>query len=180
MKRLLGYLRLSLLPMSKYPDYLRSQGVKIGNNCEIYKSAQFGSEPYLIQLGNHVRVNAGVNFVTHDGGLWVLRNHPKYKEVFAQADRFGKILVKDNVHIGTNAMIMPGITIGENAIVATCAVVTKDVPPNTIVGGVPARIIESLDEYASKMEGKIVLTKGMTSEEKRQFLEKTILERGKQ
>lgn len=173
MERLLNYLKLSFLPMSKYPDYLRNLGVKIGDNCEIYKSAQFGSEPYLIELGNHVRVNAGVNFVTHDGGLWVLRNHFKYKEVFAQADRFGKIIVKDNVHIGTNAMIMPGITIGENAIVATCAVVTRDVAPNTIVGGVPARVIETIDEYASKMETRFVSTKGMTSEEKRKFLEET-------
>lgn len=172
-KRLLHRLKFLLLPMAKYPDFLRELGVKIGDNCEIYKSAQFGSEPYLIELGDHVRVNAGVNFVTHDGGLWVLRNHPKYKEVFAQADRFGKIIVKNNVHIGTNALIMPGITIGENAIVATCAVVTKDVAPNTIVGGVPARVIETIDEYASKMEMKYVSTKDMTSEEKRKFLEET-------
>lgn len=54
-------------------QYLRDLGVKIGENCEIYSSASFGSEPYLIKIGNHVRINTGVKFVTHDGGVWVLR-----------------------------------------------------------------------------------------------------------
>lgn len=49
-------------------EYWRERGVKIGNNCEIYSSAKFGSEPYLITLGDHVRVNSGVTFITHDGG----------------------------------------------------------------------------------------------------------------
>lgn len=61
-------LKCLYLRMFNYTRYLRKLGVTIGENCEIYKSAQFGSEPYLIELGNHVRVNSGVNFVTHDGG----------------------------------------------------------------------------------------------------------------
>lgn len=48
--------------------YWRNKGAVIGNNCEIYSSASFGSEPYLVEIGNHVRVNSGVQFVTHDGG----------------------------------------------------------------------------------------------------------------
>ncbi|MGQ7407795.1 acyltransferase [Streptococcus suis] len=167
----LNRLRFLILRISNYTKYLRKLGVTIGENCEIYKSAQFGSEPYLIELGNHVRVNSGVNFVTHDGGCWVLREHPHYKETFSNADYFGKIVIKDNVHIGTNAIIMPGVTIGENSIIATCAVVTKDVAPNTIVGGVPARVIETLDEYASKMEKKFVSTKHLSSVDKKRFLE---------
>ena len=53
--------------------FWRSKGMVIGDRCEIYSSASFGSEPYLISLGDHVRVNSGVTFVTHDGGVWVLR-----------------------------------------------------------------------------------------------------------
>lgn len=54
------------------------------------------------------------------------------------------ILIKRNAWIGANATILPGVTIGENAVVAAGAVVSKDVPANTVVGGVPAKIIKSI------------------------------------
>jgi acetyltransferase-like isoleucine patch superfamily enzyme len=57
----------------------------------------------------------------------------------------GKIHIKKNAWIGAGATILPGVTIGENAVVAAGAVVSKDVPGNTIVGGVPAKIIKSID-----------------------------------
>jgi acetyltransferase-like isoleucine patch superfamily enzyme len=56
----------------------------------------------------------------------------------------GKIHIKKNAWIGAGATILPGVTIGENAVVAAGAVVAKDVPANTIVGGVPAKIIKSI------------------------------------
>jgi len=56
----------------------------------------------------------------------------------------GHILIKKNAWIGANATILPGVTVGENAIVAAGAVVSKDVPDNTIVGGIPAKVIKSL------------------------------------
>lgn len=154
-----------------YTESLRKQGAKIGSDCEIYRTASFGSEPYLIEVGNHVRINAGVNLVTHDGGLWVLRSPLSgYGEEFEKSDRFGKIVIKDNVHIGTNSIIMPGVIIGENSIVGCGAVVCADVAPNTIVGGVPARIIESLDEYAVKARKRVVPTKGMSADEKKNYI----------
>ena len=101
----------------------------------LYKYASLESEPYLISLGNHVRINAGVQFVTHDGGLWVLRDsNAGYGDEFKDADKFGKIIIHDNVHIGTNSIIMPGVEIGENVIVGCGAVVTKSIPPNEIWG----------------------------------------------
>lgn len=116
--------------------YWRNLGAIIGDNCEIFSSAEFGSEPYLITVGNHVRINSGVHLVTHDGGMWVLRNEKAgYGDKFANADKFGKIIIHDNVHIGTNAIIMPGVEIGENCIIACGAIVTKDVPANEIWGG---------------------------------------------
>lgn len=169
--RLLKQIYRKLIPMSKYVDYLRSQGVTIGEDCEIYKSAVFGSEPYLIKIGNHVRVNSGVNFITHDGGCWILRyKKSNWGEEFGNADCFGQIIVDDNVHIGTNAMIMPNVHIGKNCIIACGAVVTKDVPDNSIVGGVPARIIESTEEYADKMRSKYDNTKDYNIEDKRNYL----------
>ena len=157
--------------MEKYPDYLRKKGMTIGKNCEIYKSANFGSEPYLITLGDHVRINSGVWFVTHDGGYWVLRDcKAGFGKTFVNADRFGKIVVRDNVHIGTNAIVMPGVEIGENVVVACGAVVTHDVPPNCVVGVGPAHYIESLQEYACKAAEKMVETKQMTRQEKEKYL----------
>ena len=93
-----------------YVNFLRKNGAVIGEGCEIYSTASFGSEPYLITVGDHVRINSGVQLVTHDGGLWVLRDKRSgYGEEFSDADRFGKIIIHDNVHIGTNSIIMPGV-----------------------------------------------------------------------
>lgn len=58
----------------------------------------------------------------------------------------GHIHIKRNAWISAGAMILPGVTVGENSIVAAGAVVSSDVPDNTIVGGVPAKVIKRVDE----------------------------------
>ena len=148
---------------------LREMGVKIGDGCEIYPSVSFGSEPYLIELGDNVRLTAGVKITTHDGGLWVLRNLKGEK--FKKADRFGKVKIGDNVHIGIGSIIMPGVTIGDNVVIGCSAVVTKDIPSNSVTVGVPAKVIESIDEYYEKVKDKVVFIKNMGSEEKKKYLE---------
>lgn len=151
--------------------YWRKRGAVIGDDCEIYKTASLGSEPYLIKIGNHVRINPGVVFVNHDGAVWVLR-HLQGLDAYRNIDSFGIIRIGENVHIGTNAIIMPGVKIGNNCIIGCGAIVTKDVPDNSVAAGVPARIIESVDEYFRKNESKFVHTKGMSEENKRKHLEK--------
>jgi carbonic anhydrase/acetyltransferase-like protein (isoleucine patch superfamily) len=70
----------------------------------------------------------------------------------------GKITIEDNVFVGIRSIIMPGVTIGTGSIVATGSLVTKDVPPHTVVGGVPAKVICSVDDYvASYQEPEMVL-----------------------
>lgn len=162
-KRLLNKIERSMNPIS----YWTKRGLKVGKRCSIYSTASFSSEPYLVTLGNNVRVNDGVNFITHDGGVWVVRNlYPDLKEV----DLFGKITVGNNVHIGTNAIIMPNVHIGTNVIVGCGAVVTKDIPDNVVVAGIPAKIIESVDTYKGKNESRYVFTHSMSEREKRKFL----------
>lgn len=124
-------------------DFLRWQGVKIGDNCCIY-SYSFGSEPYLIEIGNHVQITAGVKFFTHGGG-WVLR------EEYPDFDCFGKIKVGNNVYIGNDALIMPGVTIGNNVVIGAGTVVTKSVPDNSVVAGNPGRIIGNISSFKEKM-----------------------------
>lgn len=169
--RILNYLKFKLMPMSKYPEYLRKIGAKIGDNCEIYKSVSFGREPYLIEIGNHVRLNANVVLSTHDGGCWVLRGLAgKYGNEFSNVDSFGKIIIEDNVHIAHGVIVLPGVRIGRNSIIGCGAVVTHDIPSNSVAAGVPARVIESIDEYASKIKKKCDYTKNYSDEEKKQYL----------
>lgn len=152
-----------------YIDILRNEGVKIGMCCKIEKSANFGSEPWLISIGNNTRITNNVSFITHDGGLWVLRN---LGLVDKKAVKYGNIHVGSNCNISWNVIIMPNVHIGDNVIVAAGAIVTKDIPSNEIWGGVPARFIETIDEYYKKQGGQIVNTMGMTYGEIKGYLEK--------
>ena len=144
------------------------RGGKIGKNCIIDKTAEFGTEPYLISIGDNVRITKGVRFITHDGSLWVPRN---LGLVDKKADFFGKIVIGNNVNIGWNAIIMPGVQIGDNCIIAAGAIVTKNIPDNSVAVGMPAKVLESVQEYADKKRNSCVLTKNMTSEEKKAYLE---------
>lgn len=153
-----------------YVKFLRKRGCQIGEDCEIYSSANFGSEPYLITLGNHVRVNSGVNFVNHDGGVWVVRKYSGSLNDAGKIDLFGEIKIGDNVHIGTNATIMPGVIIGNNCIIGCGAIVTKSIPNNSVAVGVPARVIETIDEYIAKHIKDFDYTKELDENEKKKYL----------
>ena len=106
----------------------------------------FGSEPYLITLGDSVRISGDLRFITHDGGTWAFR-HEEGKEKIV---RFGKITVGDHTFIGMGSIIMPGVSIGCNCVVGAGSIVTKDVPDRSVVVGVLAKIICTTDEYAQK------------------------------
>lgn len=85
-------------------------------------------------------------------------------------DKFGRIKIGNNVHIGTNAVIMPGVTIGDNVIIGCMAIVTHDIPSNSVAVGVPARVIETIDEYESKNKDRFDYTKNMDFNEKKDYL----------
>ena len=110
-------------------------------------SAIFGSEPYLITIGENVEITAGVVFITHDGAVWTLRN---FDEKYKDLDVFAPIKVGNNVFIGNNAIILPGVTIGDNVVIGAGAVVAKDIPSNSVATGVPAKVIKTLEEYGEK------------------------------
>ena len=151
----------------QYIKILRKEGISIGEGCTINKDVVFGTEPYLISIGNNVRVTLGVKFITHDGGLFVPRN---LGLIDKKADKIGKIKIGNNVNIGWNAIIMPGVTIGNNVIIATGSIVVKDVPDGTVVAGVPAKKIETIEEYVEKNKEKVLLTKHMKPIEKEKYL----------
>lgn len=158
----------NLIVLHKNPvDFWCKRGANIGINCDIHTDANLGTEPYLITIGNDVRINAGVQIITHDGGVWVLRKlYREYKE----ADLFKKVIIGNNVHIGTNAVIMPGVTIGNNCVIGVGAIVTKNIPDNSVAVGIPARVIESTEAYFEKHRSDFFFTKSMTQNEKKSYL----------
>lgn len=103
----------------------------------MYQSRVYPMDPKLVAIHNNVSIAANVTFVTHDA----IRHTLNYRDNFKYNPHHGCIEVMDNVFIGLGAIIMPGVRIGENAVVAAGAVVCKDVKPWSIVGGVPAREI---------------------------------------
>lgn len=85
-------------------------------------------------------------------------------------DVFGKVVVGDWVYIGTHALIMPGVTIGDRALVAAGSVVTKSVLPGMVVAGNPARPICTIEEYIARNLPYNVHTKKLSFKEKRKYL----------
>jgi len=125
-------------------------GTKIGTFVEIQKNAFIGknckisSHTFIcegVHIGDNVFIGHNVTFIndkhpraTNEDGSLQTESDWKVVETF----------VKKGASIGSSSTIMCGVTVGENSIVGAGAVVTKDVPPNTIVGGVPAKVIKKL------------------------------------
>lgn len=92
-------------------------------------------------IGNHVNLAQGITITA--------LNHNFYdatKRIDEQGIATKPVVIKDDVWIGANAVVLPGVTIGSHAVVAAGAVVTHDVPDNTVVGGVPAKVISTTPE----------------------------------
>lgn len=128
--------------------YARKIGVKMGDNVKIYGNPfnMFGSEPWCVNLGNNVFITKDVLFLTHDGGTLVYRPQIPNLEITKP------IFVGNNVFIGVRSIIMPGIVIGNDCIIAAGSVVTKNVPDHSVIGGNPAKFIKTTKDYLDKLE----------------------------
>lgn len=126
-----------------HEGYARWMGVKMGKNVHIYGNPvnMLSTEPWCINLGDNVHITKEVLFVTHDGGTLLFRDK------FPKLEYTAPITIKNNVYIGVRSIIMPGVTIGNNCVIAAGSVVSKDIPDNSVVGGVPARFIKSTESY---------------------------------
>lgn len=116
-----------------YTDFGRN--IRFGKNVFVNTSCTF-MDRGGITIGDRVLVAPKVNLIT--------TTHPIDPD--ARRDTVSRpIVIKENAWLGIGASVMPGVTIGENSIVAAHAVVTNDVPPNVIVGGIPAKIVKRIE-----------------------------------
>ena len=130
-KKIVFYSRLLLVSeYDKARIYNKYLDVKFGKNVRIIHFPRFGSEPYLIEIGNNVTITRGVSFVNHDGGVGLLRQD------YPGINIYGKIIIGNNVFIGINSIIFPNVHIGNNVIIGAGSLVTKNIPDNSIAAGV--------------------------------------------
>ncbi|MBI4845993.1 MAG: acyltransferase [Candidatus Omnitrophica bacterium] len=123
------------------------RGLKIGRNVTIGPTAWFDYDYcYLISVGNNCAISKGSKIFAHDATVY------KYTGGYT---RIGKVEIKDNCYIAENCIILPGVTIGPNVLVAAGSVVNKDIPPNSCVAGVPARFYSKFDDFLEKQKEKI-------------------------
>ena len=99
-----------------------------------------------VNMKENVHITDGVKFITHDGGTLLFRDRVPDLEITKP------IVVGDNVYIGNNVILLPGVTVGSNVVIGAGAVVSRDIPDNSLAVGVPAKVIKSIDEYFEKIQ----------------------------
>lgn len=151
-KNQLKRLRIALMLNSdKRNAYIKKHDIfrSMGENV-FFQPRIIPSDPKLIKFHNNIIVTSNVTFVNHD--IFDLGLNRLNKGFFPYEQDCIEIM--DNVFIGCNSTILGGVRIGPNALVAAGSVVVKDVEPNTVVAGNPAKKIANFDEFLEKRQAK--------------------------
>lgn len=138
-KGLLSYLAYIWIAPPWFSAWLhKKRGVRIKNYKTVYIAPNVlidSSFPEHITIGDHVYITRGAKVICHTAFT------PLTQEIVGHEYTIGDVVIEDGAYIGVNAVILPSVRVGRCAVIAAGAVVTKDVPPYAIVGGVPARVI---------------------------------------
>lgn len=137
-----------------YIKYLRSLGMKIGEGTIVFDPKDISidiSRPELVEIGDNVFLHKGVQIISHDWASYLFVN--KYNDYIPAHD---KVTLGSNIWLGRDVTILKGVTIGNNVLIGFGAVVTKDIPDNSVAVGFPAKVIMSLDEYYEKRQKQYV------------------------
>lgn len=164
------FLYFNFLALTNHIGFVKKIGVNVNGDIFIYGNPinMFGTEPWCITLGNNVHITREVLFVTHDGGTLLFRNEIPDLEITAP------ISVGNNVYIGVRSIILPGVNIGNNCIIAAGSIVTKDIPDNTVVGGSPAKFIKSTSAYLDGIKLRSLKLGHLKGKEKDKALKKVL------
>jgi len=133
---------LKLHAVVEYQYQVFSPRIVIGNNVSIESNCHIGAIN-SIYIGNNVLIASNVYISDHSHGQ-IVKKELVVPPISRNLSSKGEIKICDNVWIGDSVCILPGVTIGENSIIGANAVVTKDVPPNSVAVGVPAKIIKHI------------------------------------
>lgn len=131
-----------------FNKYLIAHDVKLGEDVVFRypKSVTIDlTRPSLIEIGDHVDINANFTIMTHDFGTFVFRN--LYGDFIPSS---GKVKIGNNIYFGRNVTILKGVEIGDNCIIGLGSVVTKSISPNSVVAGCPAKVICDIETYYKK------------------------------
>ena len=136
-----------MLNSDKRNKYLKKHHIfyEMGENV-FFQPRIIPTDPYLIKFHNNIVVTSNVTFVTHDVFHLGLNNLNKGTFHYQQ----GCIEIMDNVFIGCNSTILGSVRIGSNVVIGAGSVVTKDIPPNSVVVGNPAHVIGTFDDFLKK------------------------------
>ncbi len=129
-----------------YIEICKQRGMKVGKDVIFIEAPAFGSEPYLIEIGDRTKITAGCTFINHDGAMYTIRSMDKYKD----ARNFGRIKVGKNCFIGNNCTLLPGSQMGDHCILGAGSVLNSSMPSNSVFAGVPAKFICTIEEYGDK------------------------------
>ena len=131
----------------EWAEYMRRwSGLQhLGEHCSIWPGTRI-MDPSYVHIGDNVGFSL-CTLIGHDGSVPVLN-----RAYGTSLEGVGYTVILDNVFVGFGAIIMPNVTIGPNALVAAGAVVTKDVPPGSIVGGTPAKVIGQVDDLVARWQ----------------------------
>ena len=146
--------------------FARKLGVRVGEGCRLIEISRttFGTEPFLISLGDRVTVTNGVQFITHDGGVWVFRRS------YPDLDVLAPISIGNDVFLGIRAILLPGVCIGDNCVVGAGSVVSRSIPSNSVAEGVPARVIKETSDYQKQVLSNGLHLRSWSATRKRKFL----------
>ena len=127
-------------------EKLISMGMSVGKNFHRLNGVILDpGHCWLIDIGDNVTIAPRVHILCHDAST----------KIFLGKTKIGRVTIGNNVFIGAESVVLPGVTIGSNVIVGANSTVTHDIPSNTVVAGNPAKQICSLEDYLKKEENRM-------------------------
>lgn len=154
-------------------QYYRKLGMTIGEDTHIF-SRLISSEPFLISIGKNVTISTGVSLLTHDASVGAIVGRHVYSDIV------GPITIGNNCFIGANSIILPGVRIPDNSIIAAGSVVTKTVvnhltnnapqDEGIIIGGNPAVYICKTNDFLKKRKNNFLKLHGLSLTDRKNII----------